>query len=127
MTTYTVAITVDGSGDGTGYTPDVNGYVESIRYVKTDYANNVTLAATGETTGTAILALAAGQMDASVTKNPRAAVHAVADGAALLYAAGGAAVTDRLAIAGERIKLVVGAGGESKTGTFYVTVTGPTG
>lgn len=130
MTTYAVAITVNTSGDGTGYTPDVNGYVESIRYVKPasgGYDNNVTLAVTGETTGAAILALAAASMDASVTKNPRAAVHAVADGAALLYAAGGAAVTDRLAIAGERIKLVVDAGGESKTGTFYVTVTGPTG
>lgn len=127
MTTYTVVITTDATGAGTGYTPVICGYVESIRYAKTDYANSVTLVVTGETTGTAILSLAAGQMDASVTKNPRCPVHSVAAGAALLYAAAGEAVTDKLAIAGERIKLVVAAGGDTKAGTYYVTVTGPTG
>ncbi len=131
MKRHTVTITTDADGDGTGYTPNiVSGYVESIRYVKPvsgGYENNVTLAVTGEDTGTAILSLAAGQMDASVTKNPRAAVHAVADGAALVLNSDDDPVTDKLAIAGERIKLVVAAGGDTKTGTFYVTVTGPTG
>lgn len=127
MKTHVVDIVTDASGNGTGHTSVVSGYVESIRYVKSDYANNVTLAVTGETTGTPILSLAAGQMDASVTKNPRLAVHAVTDGAALVYTTDNKPVVDKIAIAGERIKLVVAAGGNAKTGTFYVTVSGPTG
>ncbi len=52
----TVTITVDGSGDGSGYTPVMSGRINQIRYVKTDYANGVdftiTLEATGETVWT---------------------------------------------------------------------------
>jgi len=39
-----------------------------------------------------------------------------------LYAAAGQAVNDPIAIAGERIKVVVAQGGVSKTGTLYVWV-----
>ena len=40
----TVTVTVDGSGDGTGYTPVLSGKLSQIRYVKTDYDNGVTFA-----------------------------------------------------------------------------------
>lgn len=49
---------------------------------------------------------------------PRQATHAVGDGAALLYAAGGAPVTDRIVIAGESIRLVVANGGNALKGRF---------
>lgn len=42
--------------------------------------------------------------------------------AALLYAAGGTAQTDAVYLAGERVKIIIAAGGNAKSGTFYITV-----
>lgn len=116
---HAVAITTDASGDGTAYTPVVTGRVISIRYVKTDYADGVTVAITAEATGEGIWSEAA--VNASATRAPRAATHSIL-GAAALYAAGGAAVLDHVVVAKDRIKIVVSAGGNTKTGTFHVVV-----
>ena len=43
---------------------------------------------------------------------------------AALYASGGVAVLDRIAIGGDRLKIVVDGGGVSKTGTLHVTIDG---
>jgi hypothetical protein len=120
---HTVALTTAEGGAAEGFTPVVNGRVISIAYAKhatNPMADTVDLVVSGEESGTPILTRA--NLTASGTFAPRQPVHAVADGAALLYAAGGAPVTDHVFIAGERIKIAVANGGDAKPGTFTVIV-----
>lgn len=116
---HIVTITTDGAGAGTGYTPYVSGRVLSIRYIKTDYDNGVSVAVTAEATGEAIWSEAA--VNASATRAPRQATHSVL-GAAALYAAEGAAVQDYITVAADRVKIVVASGGATNTGAFHVVI-----
>lgn len=118
---FVVPMTVDASGDGTFYTPPIYGHLVSFRYVKIDFANGVDFVCTLETTGETLWS--EDSVDASATRHPRAATHSTA-GAAALYADAGVAVLDRIAIGGDRIKIVVDGGGVSKSGTLHVTVDG---
>lgn len=118
---FTVPMTVDASGDGTFYTPPLYGELVSFRYVKTDFADGVDFVCTLETTTETLWA--EDSVNASATRHPRAATHSTA-GAAALYASGGVAVLGRIAVGGDRIKIVVDGGGVSTTGTLYVTIDG---
>lgn len=115
----TIAVITNASGDGTGYSEVVSGEIATVRYVKTDYANGSTMTITLEATGETIL----GELgiNASATRAPRQATHSTA-GAAALYAAAGTAVNDRVVAAKDRIKVVVAGGGDTKAGTFHVTL-----
>jgi len=119
LKTHEVAITVNADGDGTGYTPVISGRISQIRYVKDDYADGVDVTITNELTGETIWAEE--NVNASATRAPRQATHSTA-GVAAVYAAGGAAVNDKIVVAASRVKIVVAAGGDTKSGTFYVTV-----
>jgi hypothetical protein len=59
--------------------------------------------------------------NASVTVAPRQAIHDTA-GVAGLYAAGGSAVLDKIALANDRVKIVVAQGGVSTSGTFHIVM-----
>lgn len=121
---YTVVIPTNASGDGTGYTPVVSGFVHSIRYVKSTYENGVDVAITANTSGLAILTWT--DVNASDTSYPRATSNSVAD-ADLVYIAAGQPIPTRIAVADEAIKIVVSsatAGTTPRTGTFYVYVDG---
>lgn len=104
---------------GEGYTPYISGYIESIQYVKTDYADGVDFTITAEATGENIWTEA--DVNAAVIKHPRAATCSTA-GVASLYAGGGTAVNDRIALSRDRVKIAIAQGGNAKTGTFVVTV-----
>src|SRR5690606_38160618 len=80
------------------------GKIVSIRYVKADFADGVDFVLTGETSGQTIWSEEA--VNASATRYPRAPTHSTA-GIAPLYASGGMAVNDMIALAVERIKIVV--------------------
>ena len=115
-----VDITTDGSGDATGYTGVVDGLIQAIRYVAdgtNPYANTADFTITTETSGQAVLT--ATNVAASATYMPRAATVDVSN-AASLYAAGGAAVNDRIPVGAERVKIVIVQGGATKSGRFYV-------
>lgn len=116
---HVVSITTDAQGAGIGYSPVLSGRVHSIRYVKDDYADGVDLAITSEATGETILA--EDNVNASATRAPRQATHSTA-GVAALFAAGGAAVNDRIVLAADRVKIVVASGGDTKTGAFHITM-----
>lgn len=118
---FTVTATTDASGDATVYAPPlaepvVSGELQTIRYVKTDFATGVDFAITVEKTGEAVWT--ATNEDATVTKAPRQPIHTTT-GTAETYD-GTEAVNDKISIANDRIKIVVSDGGDTKTGTFHV-------
>lgn len=116
---YTVPVLTDGSQNATVYTPYLSGYIESVQYVKTDFTNGVDFTITAEATGENIWTDT--NIDASETVRPRAATQTTA-GVAALYASGGVAVLDRIALGRDRVKIVIGSGGAAKVGTFVITV-----
>lgn len=113
----TVAVTTASDGSATAYSDRIDyGRLSQIRYVKTDFADGSTITITAEATGETLWTEAA--VNASATRAPRQATHSTA-GAAALYAAGGAAVNDKIAIVNDRIKIVIASGGNVKSGTFH--------
>lgn len=119
---FTVVAASDGSQVGTHYTPYVSGYIESVQYVKdgtTPYTDGVDFTITVDATGENIWTDT--NINASEVVRPRADTHTTA-GVAALYAADGTAVTDRIAISRDRVKIVLAQAGASKTGTFIITV-----
>lgn len=105
------------TGAVTAYTgDDVNGRILQIQYVKDDLANGSTITLTGEKTGVPIFAITG--MNASATHQPRRAATD-ADGAAITYD-GTNPVHEVVVLAGERIKLVISSGGNSKKGAFAI-------
>lgn len=113
---YAVTVTTDASGDATAYSDPVNGLLSQIRYVKTDFDNGSTFTITSDETGETLWTESS--VNASATRAPRQAVYSTA-GVAALYAAGGTAVTDMIAVTG-KIKIVIASGGNTKTGVFHV-------
>lgn len=116
---HVVSLTSDASGDGTAYSPYVTGYVEAIKYTKTDYTNGVDFTITSEATGQTIWTQS--DVNATVTVRPRAATHSTA-GVASLYAAGGEAVVDRIALGRDRVKIVIASAGDTHSGSFAITI-----
>ena len=113
-------ITTDVDGDGIGYVGKVErGHIYAIRYVKDDYDNGVGIVVTGETSGIEILTIA--NMNASVTEFPEGSASKQADGTDAEYASG-YPVKVPIPVANERIKVVVSAGGDTKTGLFHIWI-----
>ena len=113
-----VSVTTDASGDATAYSEVVTGKVISAQYVKSTFDDGIDAAITGEATGTAIMTWT--DVNASATVMPRAATHGVT-GVAATYD-GTRAVLEPVALAAERIKIVVAQGGNAKTGTFHFLI-----
>lgn len=118
---FVVPITVDSAGDAEVYTPPIYGHLHSIRYVKDDFADGIDFVVTLETTGETIWSEES--VDLAATRYPRAPTHSQA-GVAALYAAGEPGVLDRIAIGGDRIKVVVANGGSETSGTLHFTIDG---
>jgi hypothetical protein len=116
---FTIPLTTNSSGAATAYSPYLSGFIDSIQYVKTDFADGVDFTITADTTGEVILSLT--DQNAATKLRPRAGTHTTA-GVASLYASGGTAVNDRIALARDRVKVVVAQGGNVKTGTIIVYV-----
>jgi len=118
---FVVPVTTIADGSATAYSPHINGKIVSIAYVKTDFANGVDFVITAEDTGETIWSES--NVDVAAVRHPRAATASTA-GVASLYAAGGTAVNDKVAISADRVKIVIASGGNVKTGTFHITVDG---
>lgn len=116
---FKITVTTNGAQAATVYSPYLSGRLISVQYVKTDYADGSTFTITSEATGETLWTEAA--VNASTVRRPRAGVHSTA-GVAALYAAAGEAVTDLIRLSRDRIKIVIAAGGVTKTGTFYALV-----
>lgn len=117
-----VTVTTDGSGDATAYSPQISGKVHSVSYVKpgaASYTDGVDFVITSEATGQIIWD--EDNVNATAHRAPRQPVHSQV-GVASLYAAGGTAVEDRIALAQDRIKIVIAAGGATKVGAFHFLI-----
>jgi len=114
-----VPVTTAADGSATAYSEVCTGKLSTIRYVATDFANGVGFTITAEATGETLWTEAA--VNASATRAPRQATHSTA-GVAALFAAAGTAVNDKIALANDRIKIVIAAGGNAKSGTFHVVL-----
>lgn len=116
---HAIAVTTAADGSATAYSPVVTGKISTIRYVKGDFANGVDFTITAEATGETIWTQS--DVNASATVAPRQATHSTA-GVAALYAAGGSAVLDKIALANDRVKIVIASGGDTKSGTFHIVL-----
>lgn len=124
MVRHDFTLTTDASGNATVYSSQVaHGTVRQIRYVpdgSTPLATGADLTITAEGSGLPIATLTDIGVSAA-NWAPRQATHSTV-GAASLYAAAGTAVTDQIALAQERIKVVVAQGGNTLTGALYIWV-----
>lgn len=114
-----VAVTTASDGSAVAYAEAATGMLDRIVYTKGDFANGVDFTITLETTGETLWA--ENDVNASTVRAPRQATHSTA-GAAALYAAGGVAVLDRIAIAADRVKITIASGGNAKSGTFDIVL-----
>ena len=106
-------------GSFTAYSDEnVTGRIVDIEYVKTDFADGVDFAVTGDKTAKSIWSQ--DNVNAALTVAPRQPIHDNA-GAEILYAAT-FPVYDYIALADERIKVVVAAGGNVKSGELIITI-----
>ena len=122
MRRYKVTVTTAADGSATAYTPRVAGKLHSIHYVKPGsggYTDGVDFVVSSEATGEVLWD--EDNVNASAVRNPRAPTHTQV-GVASLYAAGGVAVEDKIALASDRIKIVLAAGGDAKVGAFHFLV-----
>ena len=110
---HTVTLTTNASGDATGYTPVVTGRIVSIQYVKTDFANGIDVAVTGDQTTLAVWT--GTDVNASATVYPLIAATLVGGSSSTLTEV-------PVMVVNERVKVVVSNGGDTKTGTFHVIV-----
>jgi hypothetical protein len=118
---FEVTVTTASDGTATAYSPYLSGYIHAIQYVKTDYADGVDFTITAEATGETIWTQS--DVNAAAVKAPRQATHSNV-GVAALYASGGVAVNDRIALGRDRVKIVLAQGGNAKTGKFIIIVDG---
>lgn len=115
---FAVEVTTDSSGDAEVYSAPLNGRVLRVEYVKDDFANGVDIDVTLESSGVTVWS--EDDVNTSKTIQPREAVHGT-DGAAASYA-DGYPREEPIVVADERAKIVVASGGDTKSGTFYITV-----
>ena len=119
VTKLSVPATTAADGSATVYSAVFTGKISQIRYAKTDFADGADFVVTVEGTGEAVWS--ENNVNASATRAPRQATHAV-DGSASLYAAGGEPVEAQIAVAHDRLKIVIASGGNAKLGTFHLLV-----
>lgn len=111
---HSVTLTTNGSGAATEYTTVLSGRVHMISYVKTDFADGVDFTITLEATGESLWT------DTNVNASEK--VYPLVAGN--LGATGAASVLTEVPIiaANDRVKIAVTSGGDTKTGTFIITI-----
>lgn len=126
MKRYTLAVTTAADGTVTAFSPRISGEIHQIEYVKdaasagaNAYAAGVDFAITGEKTGIGLWTQS--DVNASAVVAPRQPTHSQV-GVASLYAAGGTGVQARVALANDRVKIVLAQGGNAKVGAFHILV-----
>ncbi len=113
-----VTITTDVAGDATAYIDVQHGFIHALHYIKTDFADGVDFTITSEVTGETIWTEL--NVNAADVIYPRVPTSTPAN-VAILYAAT-FAVNDKIALANDRIKIVIANGGDTKTGEIIALI-----
>jgi hypothetical protein len=119
MRRHVVSVTTASDGSATAYSPYISGKIHAIHYLKTDFTDGVDFTITAEATAETIWTEA--NVNAAKACFPRGATHSNA-GVAALYASGGVAVNDKIALGRDRVKIAIASGGNAKTGAFHILV-----
>ncbi len=106
-----VSATTDGSGNATVYTEAFRGRINAVQYVKTDFADGVDFTITTETSAQNVWVDT--NINAAEVVQPRIQSN---DTAGVLISG----AYDAIRVYNERVKIIVGSGGDTKTGTFRV-------
>jgi hypothetical protein len=105
-------LTTDSSGNASGSTPAINGFLESIRYIKNNFTDGVDFTVT--IPGLAAVNLwVESNVNASAQRFPRSAAHDST----------GTAITGawpRFALAGDVVTVAVASGGDTHSGQFEI-------
>lgn len=113
-----VEIVTNSSGESTGFSQNVSGLLQAIHYTRsstgTAMSTSATLTVTGEKSGITFLSRALTDTS-DLTFQPRGRTHYSTSGAE----SGG---ENQLPVCNERLKFVVSAGGNGKTGSFRVVL-----
>ncbi|HUX02261.1 MAG TPA: hypothetical protein VMY35_14950 [Phycisphaerae bacterium] len=115
---HEIEVTTAVGGAVTAYSPVITGRILAIRYAKTDFAAGVDFTITVESSGEGLWTEE--NVDASKIVYPTAQVHDVVG--QTLTMEGSEPLTDRIHVANDRVKIVIAAGGDAKTGTFHILV-----
>lgn len=118
---HTISLTTNASGAATGYSPVVTGRVVALHYVKAGsgpFSDGVDFDVTVEATGEVLLDK--DDVNASASFYPRKQVQTTAGADATLD--GTRAMLEPVVVAGDRIKVVVGSGGDTKSGSVIVVI-----
>lgn len=115
---FVIAAVAAADGSGTFYSPYLSGAIESIQYVKTDYADTVDFTITAEATGETIWTES--NVTAAAIKHPRAAAHSTVGVAATLD--GTRPLLDKVILGRDRVKIIIASAGVSTTGSFTLTI-----
>lgn len=112
---HAIAVTTAANGSATAYSPaGITGRIHAIVYVKTDFDVGVDFTITLEATGESLWTDT--NIDASETVYPVQKANLGGTGAASTI------LEVPIIAANDRVKIVIAAGGNAKSGTFYVVV-----
>ena len=111
---HSIPVTTDASGAATVYSSNISGRLHSLSYLKTDFADGVDFTITLERTGQSVWTHT--NINASETVYPVAAAN--------LGTTGHASTLSEIPIvaANDRLKIIVAAGGNVKSGTFDLVI-----
>lgn len=112
---HTIAVETDGAGAATAYSPNITGRIHSLSYLKDDFTDGVDFTVTLERTGQSVWTDT--NINASETVYPVAAANLGTTGAASTLSEA------PIVAANDRLKIVIAAGGATKSGTFDLVVT----
>lgn len=115
---HSVSLTTNASGAATAYSPNVTGRILAVIYTKVDFADGVDFTITLEGTAEPILTLT--NQNAGAVFYPRVQVQDETGAGATLD--GTRKMREPVVAVNDRVKVVVAAGGDTKTGTITVVV-----
>jgi len=113
-----VTITTDADGDATDYISVDHGRILSIHYAKTDFADGVDFTITSEATGEGLWTES--NVNAAKSVYPRVPVTDQVGGGVTYD--GTNEIYEPIAMAGDRVEIVIAQGGDTKSGTFTVLI-----
>ena len=111
---HTVTVTTIADGSATAYSPYLTGRVASIAYAKTDFTDGVDFTITADVSGQSLWTDT--NINASEVVRPVLPASVGTTGAA-------STLTELpVVLVNERVKIVIAAGGDTKTGAFHVVI-----